>query len=102
MFSWRAGANSQRMDRPAQFVRQNIHDAALALKARQTLKPCGDDNDAKMCFTFRSRTGMARVQIGFVNYLKMVWRKGSDQFFFDLVSLLPHHFSRFRLAVSRL
>jgi hypothetical protein len=29
---------------------------------------------------------MARVQIGFVNHLKMVWRKGSAQFFFDLAS----------------
>lgn len=86
MFGWRAGANSQRMHWPAQFVRQNIHDAALALKARHTLKPCRDDNDAKMRFTFRSRTGMARVQIGFVNHFKMVWRKGSAQFFFDLAS----------------
>lgn len=61
------------MHGPAQFIGQNIHHAALALKPRHTLKTCRHNDNPKMRFTLGARADMASVQMRFVTDLNMRW-----------------------------
>jgi len=46
---------------------ERLHHCAMALHAREIRKRWRDNLQAKMCFTFGSRTGMTRMQMAFVN-----------------------------------
>lgn len=68
------------MNLARQFLSQDRVDAAVSLDAAEPAKCCGNDLDPEMTFTIFARTGMARMQAGFIDDGEPLGRKRCGQF----------------------
>ena len=62
--------NGERMDRPGQFVGQNLMHGAMPVDPAFAFKGRRHNIDTEMRFPLRPRPGMAGMEVGFIDDLE--------------------------------
>jgi len=73
------------MDRPGQFVGQNLMHGAMPVDSAFAFKGRRHNIDTEMRFTLRSRPGMAGMKVGFIDDLEALRLKRLRQSFFNTI-----------------
>jgi len=73
------------MDRPGQFVGQNLMHGAMPVDSAFAFKGRRHNIDTEMRFTLRSRPGMAGMKVGFIDNLEALRLKCLRQSFFNTI-----------------
>jgi ribosomal protein L11 methylase PrmA len=80
----RLGADRERVDGAGELLGQNPVHQTVALDPALAFEGRGYDVDTKMCLSFRAMTGMADMEMRFVDHLQTVGRQGGGELALDL------------------